>query len=855
MSSPDLSDPDLSNPGLGNPGLGDPEPRRGHPARFPRPAFPRPVFPRPVFWRLAFPRLAPLLLSPLLLAAPAGWAADPGPLPRPPSSAPASSPVPAPPDPEGEATATEVVTEAATGIATEIVTEATTEASRAEADLFAMPRIAEQTRAASARIQAGDLDGAAAILDRLARDHPRIGLLEANRATLLALRGDTEAAVGALRAAAARGYDGIAALAADPIFSVIARDPRIAALAAAETLAKTQVETGTTTGAGGRTGAASPHPGTPDGTTTETTAGAQPEEFPGDTTPADRPLPRPLLGLAPLRMAPVTDGEAPVSGANTVWDPVAERLRASFAFPAQATGPVVPDRNTNATDLLREHHARGRAAGNLGDLYDNRDRGHSALDPKDAPQLARVTYSPTARAADLDYGLGDRFLFGAPTLGNSSTAITGGAFWRSLPRLAMTRADGTGPLRLWQNARANALYIYPAHKDYGPEDGDLFPANTPYLIVSHGSSGSDQPFLEAVAMIYAAYRPDTKARLVTEGLLVPMTQMVFRRSLQSVRSRADYFSAAAHPAAYEAYDINLARMVSLANSIRPGDIPPQVRIAVTAEDLGVQGLDFFGEGLSEQLFDTPAAVARIWRSRVHTREITLDAGETADPNGRDLSFEWRLLAGDPEKVRITPSEDGRSARIALDWHEPFPISEDNPVTTHRVDIGVFANNGVHDSAPAILSVHFPPGETRVYETGPDGAARIASIAPRDVAGDTEGNAAGAAGGAKPYADPMLLPRADWRDDYLYAEDGMPLGWIRTWTSGATEAFDAVGHRLGPEGPEPVSYPLRQDAEGRLLLGEAPPPAEGPAASPAEGPPTTDAAPPGTPPSAPLAAPG
>ena len=93
----------------------------------------------------------------------------------------------------------------------------------------------------------------------------------------------------------------------------------------------------------------------------------------------------------------------------------------------------------------------------------------------------------------------------------------------------MTRPDGTGPLRLWQNAAANQLYIYPAHKDYGAKDGeakdgapadgvigDLFPANTPYVIVTHGSSGSDQPFLDAIAMILAAFRPDTKARLTAE---------------------------------------------------------------------------------------------------------------------------------------------------------------------------------------------------------------------------------------------------------------------------------------------------------------------------------------------------
>ena len=77
---------------------------------------------------------------------------------------------------------------------------------------------------------------------------------------------------------------------------------------------------------------------------------------------------------------------------------------------------------------------RGRAAGNHGDLYDNRDRGHSKLDPGAHPQLAFVGYSEAARAADLDYGLNESLAFDHPTFGNSSTAITDGALWRSLPR-------------------------------------------------------------------------------------------------------------------------------------------------------------------------------------------------------------------------------------------------------------------------------------------------------------------------------------------------------------------------------------------------------------------------------------
>ena len=69
-------------------------------------------------------------------------------------------------------------------------------------------------------------------------------------------------------------------------------------------------------------------------------------------------------------------------------------------------------------------------------------------------------------------------------------------------------------------------------------------------------------------------------------------------------------------------------MVSLANSIKADDIPPQVRIRVIAEDPATEGVDYFGQGLSEQLFDTPAAIARIWRSKAWSRTMTLTAEET-----------------------------------------------------------------------------------------------------------------------------------------------------------------------------------------------------------------------------------
>lgn len=650
----------------------------------------------------------------------------------------------------------------------------------AEAALFAMPEIAAAGRTAAALAEAGDPGAATALLQALGRAHPDVGTVPLLQAELALLLGDPEAALAPLAAAAALGTDP-GPLLADPALDPLGDDPRLQTLLAA---------------------------------------------------------PRPAALPDPVPAA-VVGSEALVSGANTAWDPETERLVARFAFPARASAPVLPARpKAAALDILREHWKRGRAAGNRGDVYDNRDRNHSLLPLGNHPQLARTIYSEAARAADLDYGLADRLLIDAPTFGNSSTALTGGALWRSLPRAAMTAADGMGPLRLWQNASANQLYVYPAHKDYTPELGDLFPANTPYVLVSRGSSGSDQPFLEAIALILAAFRPATKERLIAEDLIVPTVQMVFRRSLHSVTSRADYMGGPGARAAFAGGDINAARMVSLANAIKPDTIPPQVRLRVLEEDLGTEGVDFFGEGLSEQLFDTPAAIARIWRTSAGRRSILVTATDTTDPNGHPLTFTWKLMQGDPKKVTITPLGDGATARITLDWHDPFPVSKDDPTRSSRIDIGVFANNGTWDSAPAILSWYCPPGERRTYAPAPkaDGAPRLVAIDRSQPVTDREPDPettpeTGAApdAGRAPYNDPLLVPQTGWRDRYTTDDTGRVTGWTRDWPdepARAPEDFTALGARIldrgangAPDSLEAVAYPLTQDPAGRLVVSE------------------------------------
>jgi len=304
------------------------------------------------------------------------------------------------------------------------------------------------------------------------------------------------------------------------------------------------------------------------------------------------------------------------------------RLLARITFPETSVPVLGPKAHEAGHHLLWKLVFEGRAAGNHGDLYENRDRGHSRLPPEAHPQLTHVAYDAEAREAGLDYGLAGPVLFDAPLIGNSSTAVKAGPLWRSLPRLALGQPGGAQ--HLYQNYLAGQIHVYPEHRDHDPEHGDLIPANTPYFLISQGSSGSDRPHLEALAMILAAFRPETKAFLYRNQLLAPTVQMVLRRSLTAVRSRSAYLSGLAHPSVIPRDQINLMRMVQLANALTPETVPPMVRLAVLSEEDAVEGIDYFGEGLSERLFDTPAAIARIWRSHAYRRSMTVSAEATRD---------------------------------------------------------------------------------------------------------------------------------------------------------------------------------------------------------------------------------
>src|SRR5262249_31146429 len=137
----------------------------------------------------------------------------------------------------------------------------------------------------------------------------------------------------------------------------------------------------------------------------------------------------------------------------------------------------------------------------------------------------------------------------------------------------------------------NNIYIYPEHRDHdpgrnGPSEGfgDLYPTNTPYLFISQGSSGSDQPFMRAIPYVLAAFRPEVKKKLVESGLLMPTMQMLFRRHSKRLKGPEEYFTYKAHPTVFEGSWVDDLALVQAAHDITLETIPPMVQLKVVQED-------------------------------------------------------------------------------------------------------------------------------------------------------------------------------------------------------------------------------------------------------------------------------
>ena len=452
-----------------------------------------------------------------------------------------------------------------------------------------------------------------------------------------------------------------------------------------------------------------------------------------------------------------------ISAKNTIWNMNVGGYMTLVMPPRKMT----PATDTNlfvklpgkAGALLRTWQKEGTAAGNTGDIYDNHDGGHSMLDTRLFPELAKTTYSPDAKKYGVDMGL-SLFTFSMlPTIGNSSTARTMGPEWRSCAREAMV----SYPHLLFMQYFANTIYVYPQHQDYRADKfNDVFFSRFPYCFISPGSSWSDKAILVELAGTLAALRPETKKALCQSRSIAPVLQYLMHNSLTNVVKREDYLKPQAHPVLFDGGAVDTVKLFTQAHSLTPETLPPLPVIRVLAENPACEpGRDFFDYSNGERFCDTPAMVARVFRGMDYSRTVRLSADASRDINGKPLKYHWILLQGDPERTRITPLDtESKSVEVQIDYQGPL---FDTPygVKSSRVDIALIVDNGFHYSPPAFFTCFFLNNEIRRYSAD---KKRILSV---DYAS-----------AATNYVDPHLSLPKDWKDVYAYDKDGKLTGWTR-----------------------------------------------------------------------------
>lgn len=394
-------------------------------------------------------------------------------------------------------------------------------------------------------------------------------------------------------------------------------------------------------------------------------------------------------------------------------------LLAALPAVSQAADPVTT-RTDEVGCMLNEWAAKGTAAGLSRLTYENRDDAHSPLPAHLWPGLKTHTFTEEERASGRFKGPAT-LVREVPVIGNCSMAAPadqGG----SLPRIYFMSPGGIGFLA--KQYFSNQLFVYPEHHDHDPGGngiggwGDLFPLNSPCLLISQGSSGSDQPFLQALFSTAAAFAPDVQRTLIERRLLAPTLQLLLRRHARGIISDADYLTGKAHPVVFDAARLDELQMVMAANRMTPGGIPPVTLIDIEEETAAEPGIHFFEPDTPHpwQLATSPVSIARLFRANTDRYECTISIRAGGDLLARPLTHKAVVLQGDPALVEIQPDSNGRRFRLSIQWQPPEKTTPlDSAIRSHRVDVGFFADNGVSLSSPAIFSLFMLPNERRFFD--------------------------------------------------------------------------------------------------------------------------------------------
>ena len=337
--------------------------------------------------------------------------------------------------------------------------------------------------------------------------------------------------------------------------------------------------------------------------------------------------------------------------------------------------------------------APGVVQGNTGDLYMNRDGGHSPNGPqalqaflKRNPGLTEVRLDEDARKLppnkrpDLTF---PNMLFPYPVFGNSSMSFVNTAIWRSIPR-ALTTHESRRLKAMQKMYLSNQIWVFPSNADTAPvgTNGDVFASITPYYLTSAGRSWSDIPLLEAALLASRSFKAPVKKELIKRGMLSPTIMTLMRKSFGIVNSEDEYTSSRAHPTAIPPNIVNTNRLMKAASQLEIKEIPPMVAVRVTTPKLSTPPLH------PELIYATPFAWSYVIRAEEPVRKFELKAMGAKE-------YRFVQTHGKNVKVKITELTPD-SAEVELE------IAGLNP--TNRVDVAVFGRNpGTGWGAPSYIS--------------------------------------------------------------------------------------------------------------------------------------------------------
>ena len=322
------------------------------------------------------------------------------------------------------------------------------------------------------------------------------------------------------------------------------------------------------------------------------------------------------------------------------------------------------------------------AGGNTGDLYMNRDGGHSPLNVDSFPGITQLRYDKEGRDRHMDLDA-PNLLAPYPLFGNCSRAFTQGVAWRSLPR-AMLTADAWKLGAMVKFYLSNQTWVFPANADIAPigKHGDVFASIAPYWIATAGRSYSDMPYVRAALQASRSFPADVKREIVRRGLLAPTIQTLIRKSLRGVTNEVAYLSAAAHPTAFPVNGVDVPRLVSAAGAMTEKSIPPLAAGEVSAEAPSA------APPFPELTYATAFAWAYVLRSDDMRRVFRIKAKGSAE-------YCFAQTHGSGVKVVVEQTAKNE-ARVVIDRAGMSP--------TNRVDIAVFGRNpGTGWGAPSYVS--------------------------------------------------------------------------------------------------------------------------------------------------------